>query len=169
VHKLLEHEQFKNAAEMLNSKRLLEDAMWSQPGIGEFAEAEDEPGLAVSVFDLISVFREILERAKKRPQLQIRREEVSVAQMLDHVKQVLRTTKGPVPLSDLVGDFLWRQALIALFLALLELVRLRAVLLRQHDLFASITVARSKRFEEVLAGTTTQEIAAGLDEIDGEG
>jgi segregation and condensation protein A len=87
VHRLLEHEQFKNAAEMLNSKRLVEDAMWSQPGIGEFADAEDEPGLAVSVFDLISVFREILERAKKRPQLEIRREEVTVAQMVQHVKR----------------------------------------------------------------------------------
>jgi segregation and condensation protein A len=164
VHRLLEHEQFKNAAEMLNSKRLLEDAMWSQPGISEFAETEDEPGLAVSVFDLISVFREILERAKKRPQLQIRREEVSVAQMVDHVKQVLRASPGPVPLADLIGDFLWRQALIALFLALLEMVRLRAVLLRQKDLFANITVARSKRFEEVLAATSAQELAAGLDE-----
>ena len=97
VHRLLEHEQFKNAAEMLNSKRLLEDAMWSQPGIGEFAEAEDEPGLAVSVFDLISVFREILERAKKRPQIQIRREEVTVAQMVEHVKQVLRAVRGRFP------------------------------------------------------------------------
>ncbi len=164
VHRLLEHEQFKNAAEMLNSKRLLEDAMWSQPGIGEFAEAEDEPGLVVSVFDLISVFREILERAKKRPQLQIQREEVTVAQMVEHVKQVLRTSPGPIPLTDLIGDFHWRQALIALFLALLELVRLRAVLLRQKDLFAAITVARSKRFEEVLAVTTAQELAAGLDE-----
>jgi len=164
VHRLLEHEQFKNAAEMLNSKRLLEDAMWSHPGISEFAEAEDEPGLAVSVFDLISVFREILERAKKRPQLEIRREEVSVAQMLEHVKQVLRASPGPVPLTDLIGDFLWRQALIALFLAVLELVRLRAVLLRQKDTFTSITVARSKRFEEVLAATTAEELAAGLDE-----
>ena len=164
VHKLLEHEQFKNAAEMLNSKRLLEDAMWSQPGIGEFAEAQDEPGLVVSVFDLISVFREILERAKKRPQLQIRREEVTVAQMVDHVKQVLRASPGPVPLADLIGDFLWRQALIALFLALLEMVRLRAVLLRQKELFASITVARSKRFEEVFAAKSAQELAAGLDE-----
>ena len=54
--------------------------------------------VAVSVFDLISVFREILERAKKRPHLQIRREEVTVAQMVDHVKQVLRTSPGPVPL-----------------------------------------------------------------------
>ena len=39
MQRLLEHEQFKNAAEMLNSKRLMEDAMWSHPGIGEFAEA----------------------------------------------------------------------------------------------------------------------------------
>ncbi len=163
VHRLLEHEQFKNAAEMLNSKRLLEDAMWSQPGIGEFAEAEDEPGLVVSVFDLISVFREILERAKKKPQLQIRREEVTVAQMVDHVKQVLRTRPGPVPLGDLIGDFLWRQALISLFLALLEMVRLRAVLLRQKDIFTSITVARSKRFEEVLAAKTAEELTAGMD------
>jgi segregation and condensation protein A len=142
----------------------MEDAMWSQPGIGEFAEAEDEPGLAVSVFDLISVFREILERAKKKPQMQIRREEVTVAQMVQHVKEVLRTSRGPVPLTDLIGDFLWRQALISLFLAVLELVRLRAILLRQKDLFASITVARSKRFEEVLAATTAEELAAGLDE-----
>lgn len=167
VQRLLEHEQFKNAAEMLNSKRLLEDAMWSQPGIGEFAEAEDEPGLAVSVFDLISVFHEILERAKKRPQLQIRREEVTVAQMVEHVKQVLRERSGPVPLEDLVGDFLWRQALIALFLALLELVRLRAVLLRQKDTFSAITIARSKRFEEVLAAKTAEELAAGLDDESG--
>jgi segregation and condensation protein A len=163
VQRLLEHEQFKNAAEMLNSKRQMEDAMWTQSGIGEFSEADDEPGLAVSVFDLISVFREILERAKKKPQMQIRREEVTVAQMVQHVKQVLRASTGPVPLADLIGDFDWRQALISLFLAVLELVRLRAVLLRQKDLFKEITVSRSKRFDEVLAATTAEELARGLD------
>jgi segregation and condensation protein A len=164
VHRLLEHEQFKNAAEMLNSKRLVEDAMWSQAGLGEFAEAEDEPGLAVSVFDLISVFREILERAKKRPQIQINREEVSVAEMVEHVKRLLHASPGPVRLEDLVGDYSWRRALIALFLAVLELVRLRAVLLRQMDLFAPITVAKSRRFEEILAATTPQELTADLEE-----
>jgi len=164
VHRLLEHEQFKNAAEMLRSKRLMEDAMWSQSCLREFTEAEDEPGLVVSVFDLISVFREILERAKKRPQIQIEREEVTVAQMVERVKEHLRSHSGPVPLDDLVGDFGWRQALIALFLALLELVRLRAVMLRQKDLFAPITVLKSRRFEEVLAAKTPEELAAGLDE-----
>jgi segregation and condensation protein A len=164
VHRLLEHEQFKNAAEMLNSKRLVEDAMWSRAGIGEFAEAEDEPGMAVSVFDLISVFREILERAKKRTAIQIKREGISMAQMVEHVKEVLRRSSGPVPIEDLIGDYLWRQALIALFLALLELVRLRAVLLRQKDLFTPITVAKSRRFEEILKATSTEDLAAGLEE-----
>ena len=68
VHRLLEHEQFKNAAQMLQSKRMVEDASWTQPGIGEFVEAEDEPGLTVTVFDLVSVFRTIIERAKKLDQ-----------------------------------------------------------------------------------------------------
>lgn len=164
VHRLLEHEQFKNAAQMLQSKRMVEDAMWSQPGIGEFVEAEDDPGLAVSVFDLISAFREILERAKKRPQMEIRREEITVAQMMEHVKQVLRGSSGLVPLEDLIAGYLWRQALIALFLALLELVRLRAIALRQKDLFAPISVAKSKRFEEILSEANTASLQAGLEE-----
>lgn len=164
VHRLLEHEQFKNAAQMLQSKRMVEEAMWSQPGIGEFVEAEDEPGLAVSVFDLISTFREILERAKKRPQIEIRREEMTVAQMVERIKQVLRAKSGPVSLEELIAGYLWREALIALFLALLELVRVRAILLRQKKLFGPITVWKSKRFEEILTATSTAALQIGLED-----
>ena len=84
--------------------------------------------------------------------------------MMEHVKEALHASPGPVPLEDLVGDFLWRQALIALFLAVLELVRLRAVQLRQKDTFAPITIVRSKRFEEILAAKSVEELAAGLDD-----
>jgi segregation and condensation protein A len=164
VHRLLEHEQFKNAAQMLQSKRMVEEAMWSQPGIAEFVEAEDEPGLAVSVFDLISTFREILERAKKRPQIEIQREEMTVAQMVEHIKQVLHARSGPVSLEELIAGYLWRQALITLFLALLELVRMRAILLRQKELFGPITVSKSKRFEEILSATNAAAFQAGLEE-----
>jgi segregation and condensation protein A len=164
VQRLLEHEQFKNAAQMLQSKRIVEDATWSQPGIGEFVEAEDEPGLTVSAFDLISVFREILERAKKRPQMEIRREEVTVAQMIQHVRETLLASSRPVPLDLLMAGYLSRQALIALFLALLEMVRLRAILIRQKELFAPIMVHRNKRFEEIMAGTSTALLEAGLEE-----
>ena len=164
VHRLLEHEQFKNAAQMLQSKRLVEDATWSQPGISEFVEAEDEPGLAISVFDLISVFREILERAKKRPQLEISREEVTVAQMIEHVKRILTASAKPVPLDQLMAGYESRPALIALFLGLLEMVRLHAILLRQKELFDSIMVHRHKRFEDMMSGASYESLQAGLDE-----
>ncbi len=163
VHRLLEHEQFKNAAQMLQSKRMVEEAMWSQAGIDEFMEAENEPGLTVSVFDLIAVFREILERARKRPQMEIRREEVTVAQMVEHVKQVLLENPHPVRLEDLMAGYVARQPLIALLLALLEMVRLRAVLLRQKDLFAPITIHKNKRFEEIMCGADADLLQASLE------
>jgi segregation and condensation protein A len=165
VQRLLEHEQFKNAAEMLRSKQTVEEATWSRPGIDEFSEAEDEPGLAVSVFDLISVFREILERAKKRPLIHVRREQVSVREMLEHVKQVMRERSGPVSIDDLVAGYVWRQALIALLLALLELVRLRAIHLKQDDLFTPITAVKSKRFDEVVDSVNAADLEESLGEI----
>ncbi|MGA8185435.1 MAG: segregation/condensation protein A [Terriglobia bacterium] len=165
VQRLLEHEQFKNAAEMLKSKQTVEEATWSHPGIDQFTEAEDEPGLAVSAFDLISVFREILERAKKRPQIHVRREQVTVREMLEHVKQVMRGRSGPVSIEDLAEGYVWRQALIALLLALLELVRLRAIHLRQDDLFAPITAMKSKRFEEIVDSVNAADLEESLGEI----
>ncbi|HMD98540.1 MAG TPA: segregation/condensation protein A [Terriglobia bacterium] len=164
VERLLEHEQFKNAAEMLQSKRVVEDAMWSRPGIGEFVEAEDEPGFAITTFDLIAAFREILERAKKRPQLEIRREEVTVAEMIEHVRQVLAANPHPVRLDDLAAGYVARQALIALLLGLLEMVRLQAVQLRQKELFGAITVHKSKRFEEIMASMNLRILEADLNE-----
>jgi len=164
VHRLLEHEQFKSAAQMLQEKRMVEEATWSQTGIGEFAEGAEEPGIAVSAFDLIAAFREILERAKKLVPLEINREEVTVKQMIEHVKKILLERSGEVPLEDLVAGYVWRQALIALLLALLELVRVRAILLRQKGLFTPITVARSKRFEEIMARANADVLQASLDE-----
>ena len=143
---------------MLSSKRLLEDAMWTQPGVGEFHEAEDEPGLAVSVFDLVSAFRELLERARKHAQFTVRREEMSVAEMMERVKLLLLERNHPMRLDDLASAYLSRQALIALFLALLEMVRLEAVILRQKELFAPITVHKGSRFRHIISQAKTDDL-----------
>jgi len=164
VHRLLEHEQFKNAAQMLQSKRLVEEATWSQPGIGEFLEAEDEPGLAVSVFDLIAAFRQVMERAKERPSLEVQRDEVTVGEMIEHVKQVLLTRRHPVQLEDLMAGYTARGALIALILALLEMVRLRAILLRQKELFGPVTIHRHQHFEEIMAKLDAGSLEASFEE-----
>src|SRR6185436_18856394 len=78
VERLLEHERFKNAAEMLQQKRMIEEAVWSNPQMAQFQAAEEDPGLDVTLFDLVKVFQDILERARSRPVYQVEKDEVSV-------------------------------------------------------------------------------------------
>src|ERR1700757_3913375 len=70
VDRLLEHERFKSAAEMLHQKRVIEEAVWSNPQIEQFLAEGDDPGLAVTLFDLVKTFQGVLERAKNRPVLE---------------------------------------------------------------------------------------------------
>src|SRR6202162_3161498 len=67
VDRLLEHERFKNAAQMLQQKRLIEENVWSNPQIQSYLAEEEDPGLTVSLFDLVKAFGEILDRVKNRP------------------------------------------------------------------------------------------------------
>src|ERR1700729_3364458 len=82
VDRLLEHERFKSAAEMLHQKRVIEEAVWSNPQIAEFRAADGDPGLAVTLFDLVKTFQGVLERIKSRPTYEIDKEEVTVPDMI---------------------------------------------------------------------------------------
>ena len=67
VDRLLEHEKFKNAAEMLQQKRIIEDNVWSNPQVKAFISEDDDPGVTATLFDLVKAFGEVLERVKNRP------------------------------------------------------------------------------------------------------
>ena len=88
VDRLLEHERFKSAAEMLQQKRVVEEAVWSNPQIEQFRAEDDDPGLAVTLFDLVKTFQGVLERAKNRPVYEIGNEEVSVPDMIRYLRNV---------------------------------------------------------------------------------
>src|SRR6202158_3466672 len=64
VHKLLEHEKFKNAAQMLYEKQHLEAHVWSKPDLSLYGGEEVEGELVVSLVDLIKVFQQVLERRR---------------------------------------------------------------------------------------------------------
>jgi chromatin segregation and condensation protein Rec8/ScpA/Scc1 (kleisin family) len=78
VNRLLEHEKFKAAAQMLLQKQQIEDAVWSNPSLKDFKDAEGtEPELAADVIDLVKTFQQILDRARSRPILQVDEETVA--------------------------------------------------------------------------------------------
>ncbi len=150
VERLLEHEKFKNAAQMLLQKQLIEESSWSNPSLREFQDAPGtEPEMAADTVDLGRVFREILERARKRPVLNVDEDAVTVSQMIDYVRRRLITEDRPVPLRRLLHSLRSERALICTFLALLELVRLQAILLRQNSTFSEILIKKHANFESV--------------------
>lgn len=161
VDRLLEHERFKSAAEMLHQKRVIEEAVWSNPQIAQFmAEEGADPGLAVTLFDLVKTFQGVLERIKARPTYEINKEEVSVPDMIKYLHHVFEDgRKGEsVSARDLFERQHSRRAMICLFLAMLELVKVQAIGLVQQEGFGEIGLKRLKGFET--AFTSGEEMAA---------
>ena len=152
VQRLLEHEKFKNAAQMLLQKQQIESAVWSNPALKEFKEAEGtEPELAADIVDLVRTFQEVLARARSRPMLEVDEESVTVSQMIDYMRRRLLLEERPVRLKQLLQHANSRRTLVCAFLALLELVRLQAILLRQDRLFGDILIKKHAMFDTVFA------------------
>jgi segregation and condensation protein A len=151
VQRLLEHEKFKSAAQMLLQKQQIEDAVLSNPALKEFKDAEGtEPELAADVIDLVRTFQTILDRMRDRPILQMSDDSVTVGQMIEYVRRRLLMEDRPVKLKRLLHSLNSKNALVCAFLALLELVRLQAVLLKQDKLFGEILIKKHEMFDTVL-------------------
>src|SRR6185312_7397443 len=151
VNRLLEHEKFRTAAQMLLQKQQIEDAALTNPAIRDFIDAEGtEPELAADIIDLVKTFQQILQRAKTRPVLEVEEETVTVSQMIEYLRRRLMMEDKPMRLKQLLRNLQTRQALVCVFLALLELVRLQAIQLRQEALFGEILVRKHSEFDNVL-------------------
>jgi segregation and condensation protein A len=156
VNRLLEHERYKQAAQMLLQKQQLEEAVLTNPALREFRDAEGtEPELTADVIDLVKTFQSVLDRAKLRPQLEFNEESVTVAQMIDYVRRRLMVEDRPIRLKHLLRTLHSRQALICAFLALLEMVRLQAVLCRQDAVFGEVVIKKHTAFDRLTEDTGT--------------
>src|SRR5262245_47791441 len=151
VRRRLEHAKFTTPAQMLLQKQQIEDAVISNPSLKEFKDAEGtEPELAADVVDLVRTFQQILERARNRPVLQVDEETVTVGQMIEFFRRRLLLEDRPIRLKRLLQHITSRNALISSFLALLELVRLQAILLRQDRMFGDVLIKKHAMFDAIM-------------------
>jgi segregation and condensation protein A len=151
VNRLLEHEKFKSAAQMLLQKQQIEDAVLSNPAMKEFVDTEGaEPEIAADVIDLVKTFQQVLERVRTRPVLNVDEETVTVGQMIDYLRRRLSLEDRPIRLKQLLMRVPSRPALVCMFLALLEMVRLQAIQVRQERLFGEIAVRKHTHFDEIM-------------------
>lgn len=137
VEQLLEHEKFKNAAQMLYSREEVELSVWPR-GDQEFEEEEKEL-VSASLFDLVQAFHVMLDRFKDQIVISVEPETITMEQKMQEIRRLLLVS-GEFLFSDFFERRLTRRHLVMTLAALLELVRLREVRLFQQGVFEDIRI-----------------------------
>jgi len=136
VDQLLEYQKYKAAAQMLWSRATVERAVFKR---AEIETDKNNPEVTVGLFDLLKVFQEILARHKEEVLMEIEREEISMSEMLERLRNMVMSA-GEVNLRVFFEQARSRHELVVAFLSVLELVRTTDVRLFQEQTFGDIVV-----------------------------
>jgi segregation and condensation protein A len=141
VYQLLEHQKFKNAAEMLYTREEIENAVWNRPP-SEALEDGDEI-IAVGLFDLLRAFHEVVRRFEEQRVMELDHEVVTIEQKIEDIRNRL-LLHDRILFSTLFAEIRSKKHLIVTFLALLELVRMHEIWLYQKKAFDEIQISKVK-------------------------
>ena len=139
THQLLEYQRLKQAAENLQAIDSVRSLIWTRNGTIP-QEFEGEELLAVELFDVIAAFKKLLDRLGEDAKLQLKRDDVSVADKIAWLSDILQE-RGSIDLLEVFAGLPNRIERIASFLAVLEMVRLQMIVLFQRALQGTIRVA----------------------------
>jgi len=143
VRRLLEHQKFKAAAELLHEKEIQREAQWGRPDgrVAEIVGEPPEPEIEVDLFSLMAAFRQVLERARHRPRVLLPPEQISIETRIEQLLARLSDTEA-CGFEELFADVETRAGMIVTFLALLEMIRLKRIRVFQQGNFGPIRVYR---------------------------
>ncbi len=137
---------------VLYQKQQIEANVWSHPDRTLYTGDEVQGELVVSLVDLVKTFQQILERKKEVTKFELRHDSVTIAQMMDRMRQRLIATDDPVSMIEFFESCETRNAMIVALIAVLEMVRMQAVILVQSQLFEDIQLRKHRMFDAVFAG-----------------
>jgi segregation and condensation protein A len=146
VRRLLEHQKFKAAAELLHDRETLRSAQWTRPDsrVQPLAGEDYEPELEVDLFSLLSAFRAVLERARERPPIPLPAEHISIEARIEQMLERLSETEA-CGFENLFDDVASRPEMIVTFLALLEMIRLKLIRVFQSGQGGPIRIYKRAR------------------------
>ena len=147
VRRLLEHQKYKAAAELLHERETLRGAQWARPDarVADAAGEGDEPELEVDLFSLLAAFRGVLERANRRPRMVLPPEQLSIEERIEQLLDRLSETEA-CGFEELFSDGDGARAfMIVTFLAVLEMIRLKLIRVFQSGAFGPIRVYKRAR------------------------
>lgn len=145
IRQLIEYKRFKEAAARLRDKEALQENLFPRmPVVPDLAPAENLLVEEVGIFDLIHAFQKILKRLEKKPEdlREIFAENFTVSDKIDYLLRVTSESTS-VRFEELFADAATRTEIVVTFLAMLELIRLKQLRVRQEAHFGEIWIDRS--------------------------
>ncbi len=142
---LMEYKKFKEAGEILREKAILEERNFVPDSPAEKVDPEIDEYSDVTLFDLISAFKEVLQARREEPFHEVAVEDFTVEQRMEFVIQALAEREFAT-FPQLFADIPRRIVAVVTFIALLELCRSRRVVLSQSKPFAELRIYRGERF-----------------------
>ena len=143
VRQLLEHQAFKEAADLLTRRPILERDVFKRaaalPEEKRSSGAEEEELVEASIFELIEAFHQIVSRLDQKELLEIDLEKLSLSDIINDVMERLTREKN-LTFDELLGEKRERRRIVYTFLALLELVRLKMIKAYQTATFGVIRI-----------------------------
>ncbi len=145
VRRLLEYERFKEIAQELHEKEIGQREVFKRPK----AEAQDLPDknkevyFEASIFDLINAFSQALKDVPKEVFYEVVKDKFTVEEATHEILHLL-LVKQEVKLFELFGRAKNKLEMIVIFLAVLELIRMKEITARQNELFQEIDIVRNK-------------------------
>jgi segregation and condensation protein A len=146
VRRLVEHQRFRAAAELLHEREQVRAAQFQRPDerVAAIAGEDYEPELEVDLFSLLNAFQSVLQRLRTRPRPFLPAEQVPIEVRIEQLLDRLSETEA-CGFEDLFADVQDRSGLIVTFLALLEMIRLKLVRVFQSGSFGPIRVYKRPR------------------------
>ena len=117
----------------------MQSLVWTRPP-REFADFDVEPELVVDLFSLMEAFRKILGQLKASERLKLQPDLFSVAEKIEWLTGRLEEA-GSLPFLDVISSLKSRSEMIALFLALLEIIRQRVAIAHQKTPLGEIWIS----------------------------
>lgn len=139
VDRLLEYEKYKSAAQMLYERSTVEQAVFPR---GPIESDDNNAEISATVFDLLTVFQKIMVRMKDKIQMEIHREEISLADMIRTLKKRILEAEE-LSLATFFEEMQTRRELVTAFIAVLEIVRTESVKLLQSSTFGDIILKKA--------------------------
>ena len=147
IERLKEYAKFKQAAEMLGGMEQARLVQYIRPAAREGVPSEVEEYVEASLFDLLTAFSQFMAGEVSREMIhELVRDEHTVEQSIERLRSLTRQ-QGKASVTEIFGKAGSKPEVVALFLGLLELIRLKEVTLRQSQIFGEIWIFDGRQSE----------------------